>query len=59
MSQDERDIDALRRLLAAVSERNLDPFEVGAEIVRHVRANPDTTTEQIADAITAGATAPN
>jgi len=59
MSQDERDSDALRRLLAVVSERDLDPFEVGAEIVRHVRAHPDMTTEQIADAITAGATAPN
>lgn len=59
MSQDERDTDVLRRLLAVVSERNLDPFEVGAEIVRHVRAHPDMTTEQIADAITAGATDPN
>lgn len=59
MSQDLRDTEALRRLLAVVAERNLDPFEVGAEIVRQVRAHPDMTTEQIADAITAGATAPN
>jgi hypothetical protein len=59
VSQDQRDTDALRRLLAVVAERNLDPFEVGAEIVRHVRTHPDMTTEQIADAITAGVTAPN
>lgn len=47
MSETERDQDALRRLLHVVRDRNLDPMEVGAEIVRQSQAHPDMTAEQI------------
>lgn len=52
MSQDERDREALRELLRVVRERNLDPMEVGAEIVRQFEVHPDMTTEQIAAEVT-------